>query len=248
MTGFVLPILALGLGSISIKPQRGFYGTTLGNITAQVTLEETHIDTMEMTDHPVEFGSSVTDHAFNRPEEVIIKCAWSDSPSGGAGLVGSALALGAANSSPIRNALALGGVVNAVQSLMSGNGPSQAKAVYEQFLAIQKTRLPFSISTGKRQYKDMVFKALSVTTDKDSEHVLIITAVCRQIIIARTSAVQIPLNPKELANPQKHMPVANTGTKQLKPVAAFTGGGGKFDGRGASGDWNNGSGGASGDW
>lgn len=219
MTGFVLPILALGLGSLSIKPNRGFSFSDGGisDLSAQVTLEEVHLDTLEITDHPVERGSAITDHSFKRPEEVIIKCAWSDSPGGNSGgLLGAAMGFAAANSSAVRTGMAVMGAIDAVGSLLSGNGDSQAKAIYAQLVELQRSRVPFSIFTGKRDYQDMLFKSLSVTTDKDTENVLMLTAVCRQVIFATVQTVEMPVNKDAQAAPEKTTPVSDTGTKQLK--------------------------------
>ncbi len=234
--GFVLPILAIGLGALSIKPQRGFMGTSVGNVTADVTLEEVHRDDLEITDHPVEKGPQISDHAFKRPEEVIIKCAWSNSPNGGSGLLSQAMGLAAASIPAVRTALAIGGAVSAAQSLLSGNDSSQAKAVYAQLVALQASCIPFDIQTGKREYKNMLFKSLSVTTDKTTENVLMLTAVCRQIIIAKTQTVDMPVNSDAQASPEKTTPVADAGTKQLKGTTSASSQSGSWSG-GASGDW-----------
>lgn len=50
-------------------------------LVAQITIEEHHTDELQITDHPVESGAPITDHAFMHPREVRIRCAWSNSPS-----------------------------------------------------------------------------------------------------------------------------------------------------------------------
>lgn len=214
--GFVLPVLAIGLGTIAIKPQRGFFFNDAQNteLAIQVTLEEIHHDELEITHHPVESGAPIADHAFKRPVEVIIKCAWSNSPSLSSGLVGQAIGLAAANIPIVRAGLAINNMATAAQSIMAGNGSSQIKAIYASLIKLQDARIPFSISTGKRDYKDMLFKSLSVTTDKETENALMLTAVCQQVIIAKTQTVK--MNTDAQANPEKTAPIADTGTKQLK--------------------------------
>jgi hypothetical protein len=51
--------------------------TTAPFPTATVWIEEQHEDTMTITDHPVESGSPITDHAFARPVSVTIRLGWS---------------------------------------------------------------------------------------------------------------------------------------------------------------------------
>jgi hypothetical protein len=51
-----------------------------GVIVAQITESERHVDELRITDHPVESGAPITDHAFKMPVEVTIRCSWSNSP------------------------------------------------------------------------------------------------------------------------------------------------------------------------
>jgi hypothetical protein len=44
-----------------------------------VTIEEVHRDELIITEHPVEQGAAISDHAFKRPPEVIIRAGWSNS-------------------------------------------------------------------------------------------------------------------------------------------------------------------------
>lgn len=62
------------LGLAIFRPTR-----RIGEFTAQVTIEESHRDRLSITDHPIESTgtSSVTDHAFMLPAEVVIRCGWS---------------------------------------------------------------------------------------------------------------------------------------------------------------------------
>jgi hypothetical protein len=56
-----------------------FLQRNIGGFIADVTIEETHTDTLEVTEHPVEQGAAVTDHAFVKPANLIIKAGWSNS-------------------------------------------------------------------------------------------------------------------------------------------------------------------------
>lgn len=51
----------------------------------QITLEEHHSDSLAITDHPVEVGAEITDHAYKRPERVTLKIAWTNSCAEAAG-------------------------------------------------------------------------------------------------------------------------------------------------------------------
>lgn len=229
LNGFVLPALTIGLGSIRLRPRRGFYPVNGGDVgpmqplIAHATLEELHRDDLEITEHPVELGAPIADHAFKRPAEVIIRCGWSDSPPGSPGLVGAALGV-AGVVAPVVGA-AIGGLktVTVAQSLLSGNAPKQARAIYAQLLELQNARIPFDVYTGKRVYKNMLFKTLGATTDAAHENSLLVTAVCRQVILVSTSTVKVPVNASAQGMPEKTSPIVNAGPKQLKPSALGSG-------------------------
>jgi len=57
---------------LTIKPLRSMAG-----FTADAVLEEAHNDDLTITDHPVETGSTISDHAFKMPAEVTLTYGWS---------------------------------------------------------------------------------------------------------------------------------------------------------------------------
>ena len=54
-------------------------GRSIGGIVPQIVLEEVARDSLFITNHPVEKGAAISDHAFMMPVEVEMRCAWSDS-------------------------------------------------------------------------------------------------------------------------------------------------------------------------
>jgi hypothetical protein len=54
------------------KPQT----RSIGGIQAQVTIEEVERDELTVTEHPIEQGAPIADHAFKRPSEVVIRAGW----------------------------------------------------------------------------------------------------------------------------------------------------------------------------
>lgn len=230
--GFVLPALTIGLGAIRVKPTRGFYPNASagpgGGLQPHATIEEIHRDLLEITEHPVELGAPVADHAFLRPAEVIIRCAWSDAPQNSPGLIGAALGIAGAASPIVAKAVGAlqtaSGVVNLAGSLLSGNAVSQGRAVYAQLRELQAARIPFDVYTGKRVYKNMLFQSLQVTTDAEHENSLLVTATCKQVIIVKTTTVSVPVNASAQGLPEKTSPVMNYGQKALKALPSIPSG------------------------
>lgn len=52
---------------------------SIGDIVANITVEERHTDELQITTHPVESGAPITDHAFKRPAELTLRLGWSNS-------------------------------------------------------------------------------------------------------------------------------------------------------------------------
>ena len=164
-------------------------GRRLGGIIPDVVVEEVHNDTLTITDHPVEQGADITDHAYKNPAELSMRIGWS------------------------KSSLNLNGVIGGLGSgsLLSGSIRT-LRDVYEELLKLQGSRKAFDVSTGKRLYRNMLIRSLSTTTDATTENALIVTVVLREIIVVRTKAAK--LKPQAQANPAKTAPVVERGTVQ----------------------------------
>ena len=200
-SGFVKAALQLGLDAKLYRPTRGIYeikdafGNTLPDILADVVVEEHHSDELEVTDHPVQQGAMITDHAFKRPAEVVLKLGWSNSPSGRGSMVNAAIAA-ASSANPIANKVA--GAVGiyqgalGIQSAMTSSNVQQIADIYNKLLRLQELRALFWVYTGKRVYSNMICKSLTTETDYKSEHDLLVTMVCKQVILVDVETVKLP--------------------------------------------------------
>lgn len=56
-----------------------FLVRNVGGFIADVTVRESHIDELAITEHPVEQGAAITDHSYKRPATVTIEAGWSNS-------------------------------------------------------------------------------------------------------------------------------------------------------------------------
>lgn len=156
----------------------------IGGFIANVTVEEDHVDELAITDHPVEQGADITDHAFKRPAVVRILVGYSNS------------------------------------SFQSLGNPNYVQMVYEQFLALQASRVPFVIMTGKRRYTNMLIQRLHEHTDEKTENAMLLSVECREIQIATTQTVTVP-PAQDMASPQINGPVQNGGARSLLPSGNF---------------------------
>lgn len=91
----------------------------------------------------------------------------------------------------------------------AGNFEGYAAQVYNMLLQLQASREPFDVSTGKRQYQNMLLSILSETTDEATEHGLVATVALREVIITYTQA-------SEAGNAGDKSSPTNTGETQPK--------------------------------
>ena len=122
---------------------------SVGLLIPDIVIEEMHRDDVSITVHPVETGTPISDHKFENPAVVEMRCGWSDSTHQSAGFV---------------------------------------QSVYEELVALKQSTEPFDVSTGKRQYQNMLVKSIVVTTDETTEYVLNALVTLQEIIWADVGA------------------------------------------------------------
>lgn len=159
-----------------IQTQRSISGP-FGFILPDCVVEESGRDDLQITEHPVEIGTVIADHAYKKPREVTLRWNWSN----------------------------------------SGYYETRVQDVYQQLLALQGPPASFiSITTGKRQYDNMLVVSLGVTTNNAYEYALQSVMVCREVIIVSTEAAQIAPSSAQ-AVPQTTSAVAQRGA--VRPQA-----------------------------
>lgn len=73
--GALLGVITTGISAIVpvlLKPKRG-----IGSLVADASIEEVHEDELTITEHPVEQGATIADHAYKLPAEVVLTYVWS---------------------------------------------------------------------------------------------------------------------------------------------------------------------------
>lgn len=94
--------------------------------------------------------------------------------------------------------------------------PFYVQLVYNQMLALQASLQPFSLTTGKRFYNNMLIQRLSVVTDEKSENALMATFECREIQIANTQTVSKGTgDASNMKSPVNNAGVADVGTRSV---------------------------------
>ncbi|WP_419687276.1 phage baseplate protein [Burkholderia theae] len=178
-------------------------GKKIGGVTISAIVEEVYSDNAVITEHPVEKGAPINDHAYVRPREVIMKCGWSNADY--SALLGAAVV----SFDPTgANTMATGTYVD---------------AIYSKLLQLQANRERIDVVTTRRKYSNMLIQGLTVVTDQKSSSALMVTATLKQVIIVSTQATKLPPRSNQ-ANPAATAETQNAGVKSAMPATPAPGG------------------------
>jgi len=179
-------LIAAETATAFIQPPR-----IIGFIIPECVVQENHSDRLQITQHPVEIGTAISDHAFMLPFEVTIRFGFS-------GVAGPAARLGFGSG--------------------LGSFPGVMVGIYTSLQQLMQQREPFTIITGKRLYQNMLLVDMQVTTDQHTENVLMVEAHCQQVIIVATSSVPAtPAQNQQLA--PRTVESTSIGNVQPQPVS-----------------------------
>lgn len=217
MTSAISPIVnaaQVGIPMLLTAKKRGIYdlknpdgSTDSGEIIALVTISEEHNDELEITEHPVEQGAPITDHAYKRPSQLTLNLGWSNSKtSKGYQAARLAEAYASMFSAAAGTAVSVAEMITAGFNLL--NQKDTINAAYETLLSLQKKRQIFTVYTAKRTYYNMMCVGLSTKTDFETSNALMITVKCREVLLVNTQIIQN--NSGAVDNGQ----VQDNGTKQ----------------------------------
>ena len=182
-------------------------------LTGYVPIVESHRDELTITEHPVEQGSTITDHAYKMSALLTLRLGWSTSQPGSsvsginnvltsaAGLLTGALTL------PV-----VAGFFNSASDAFINN-------IYNTLLTVQSNRSRITVATARRLYQNMLMRELSLDTDEKTEHALVITAVLKEMILVSSQVISTPVNSSLNANPPALNPTQPQGQQNLAPVS-----------------------------
>lgn len=156
-----------------IRPTR-----VIGFLIPHVVVEEIARDALFITQHPVEKGASISDHAFAMPTEIEMTVGWSDSSVGFIGF---------------------------------------AAIVYQEMLALQQSREPFTVYTPGRAYQNMLIRSIEKSADENTGLITFCRVTLQQVIIVSTQVTSTGHSKATQASPAKTTTPISGGTKQLKP-------------------------------
>jgi hypothetical protein len=142
--------------------------SNIGGIAVDASVTESHSSPCEITENPVEDGSTISDHAQIKPKELTIDGVITDTPL---------------YFPIIQNIM---GIVNKVQELFGKD--SRSIDAYNKFISLQNTREPFTVITGLRKYDNMMLENFTVDRTAKSGGAIVFKAKMKQVVIAESKS------------------------------------------------------------
>jgi hypothetical protein len=168
---------------------------TVGVVQFDASVFEMHTDEMEITDHPVEDGSDISDHIRKLPIALEMNGVVTNNPI--------VFLASVRAKSPV--------------TTDTTNTLDRVGAAYEKLQELQETGELLDVATSLRDYNNMAIQAMSVSRDASTGNILDATLTLREIIIAKKLTVDLPIPiPAKVAKKKK----TNKGNKSK--VAATT--------------------------
>lgn len=174
-------------------------GKTLIELDALISA--THQDDVEVTDHPVEKGANITDHARRKPPTVTLEGLVSNTPVN--------------RTQQTRTLNLLGGVT--IVSNTDADSPAGVQGIseetYQKLQALAEDRPLVTVATPRRTHKNMILTSLTAPEDSRTGDALRFTATFKNVRFAEVRRKEI-VTKKE---PKARGKVA-TGKQVAKPA------------------------------
>lgn len=135
---------------------------SVGGLVFDATFQEAHISELEVTDNPVETGVVVSDHAFMKPQKLLISAGVSDV------------------------------ILTQRGADQFASGDSRSQQAFQLLKQLQASAEPFDVQTGLALYHNMLCTAIRTSQDKDTANVFVFEAELREVLIVGTQVVTYP--------------------------------------------------------
>jgi Dit-like tail protein len=130
-----------------------------------------HVTAIRSTEHPVQNGASITDHAFVLPERIMFEIGMSDAMDN--------------FYSEADNGNIVKGEAQNAYAVRWASGENKSKSAYQMLKDIQYTRMPLTVITRLNYYENMLIEHMSAPDDHKTQHGLRCTVTMKQIMTAK---------------------------------------------------------------
>jgi hypothetical protein len=161
-------------------------------IEFDVVVSEAHDAEVEVTEHPVEQGANITDHARVKAEAVTLDALVSNTP--------------------LADSLRL---ENGQPKEFPWQAPGRAQDIYLQLRDLKDARQLVTVATQRGTYTNMVITRLSVPVTVETGEALRFTITLKQVRLVSTSTVKTQMPQKQKLGKQAATPTEEPRAKSL---------------------------------
>lgn len=159
--------------------------TLIDAITLDASIKETHKSTVEITEHPVEDGAVISDHARTKPAEITIE-----------GMISNTPVTRDQETRIIENA----GVqieTTSVQDAILG-APGYAEQIFAQLETLRDTHKLMDVTTGVKSYTNMGIVSLEIPRDAKSGDAIFFSISLKEVRLVKnqTTTQVVAAEPK----------------------------------------------------
>lgn len=175
-----------------IKNMTGFIFSSpkwpIGGVYFDGIIRTEHVTSIRPTNYPVQTGVVMTDHAVIQPAELSIDVMMSDAKTSAYVSTDPILNL---FYSELQNISFLSNALDLCATPTTTSGDGRSVSAYQTLVAMQYSRVPITVETRLRTYKNMLIESVSAPDDVMTLNAMKCSVRLREVIIADVAEVQV---------------------------------------------------------
>lgn len=144
-----------------------YFSTNQGNYIFDAYFNITHESTLAITEHPIQTGANVSDHAFMQPNILTFEVGMSD---------------------------IMTDILDSKFESFSDNGTRSVNA-YKKLRELQANRIPINVVTRLWSYNNMLIETISADDSSSTSYGLKATVTLKEIFVANVTTVKVSERP-----------------------------------------------------
>jgi hypothetical protein len=147
-----------------------YFSTTQGNYVFDAYFNINHESNLAITEHPVQTGASISDHAYMEAQNVTFEIGMSD---------------------------VMQDISSTAIESFGGTSSSRSVNAYKVLRKLQSDRIPIDAITRLGIYKNMLIETISAPDDNKTLYGLKATVVLKEIFVVTVTTVKISARPQK---------------------------------------------------
>lgn len=147
-----------------------YFSTPLGNFIFDAFFTIQHESNLTITDHPIQTGANVSDHAYMEPQNLTFDIGMSD---------------------------VMQDISSNAITKFTGTSSSRSVNAYQTLRQLQANRLPINCITRLGTYTNMLIETISAADDNKTASALKATVTLKEVFVASVTTVKISARPQK---------------------------------------------------